>query len=63
MTKQILNVQDVSTILEVSSSKAYSIIRQLNGELKERGFLTVPGKVSRVYFEEKLYGVHIAEPE
>lgn len=63
MTKQILNVQDVSTILEVSSSKAYSIIRQLNGELKERGFLTVPGKVSRVYFEEKLYGVHIAEPK
>lgn len=61
MTKQILNAQDVSDILEVSSSKAYSIIRQLNGELKERGFLTVPGKVSRVYFEEKLYGVHITE--
>ncbi|NBK94373.1 DNA-binding protein [bacterium 1XD21-13] len=61
MTKQILNAQDVASILEVSSSKAYSIIRQLNGELKERGFLTVPGKVSRVYFEEKLYGVHIAE--
>ena len=53
MTKQILNAQDVASILEVSSSKAYSIIRQLNGELKERGFLTVPGKVSRVYFEEK----------
>ncbi|MBR9954463.1 hypothetical protein KE531_12725 [Eubacteriaceae bacterium Marseille-Q4139] len=61
MSKQILNVKDVMAALEVSESKAYGIIKQLNGELAEKGYITIPGKVSKVYFEEKLYGVHIAE--
>ena len=47
--------------LEVSESKAYGIIKQLNGELGAKGYITIPGKVSKVYFEEKLYGVHIAK--
>lgn len=59
--KQILNVHDVMAILEVSESKAYGIIKQLNRELDAKGFITIRGKVSRVYFEEKIYGVRIAE--
>ena len=61
MSKQILNVKDVMAALEVSENKAYGIIKQLNGELAAKGYITIPGKVSRAYFEEKLYGVHIAE--
>lgn len=61
MSKQILNVRDVMEALEVSESKGYSIIKQLNAELAAKGYITIPGKVSRAYFEEKLYGVHIAE--
>ena len=61
MSKQILNVKDVWAALEVSESMAYGIIKQLNGELAAKGYITIPGKVSKVYFEEKLYGVHIAE--
>ncbi len=60
MAKQIMNVRDVMEVLEVSESKAYGIIRQLNGELAEKGFIVIPGKVSTVFFEEKVYGVHIA---
>lgn len=59
--KQILNVHDVMAILEVSESKAYNIIRQLNKELAEKHYITIPGKISRVYFEEKCYGVKVAE--
>ena len=40
MAKQIMNVRDVMAVLEVSESKAYGVIRQLNGELSERGFIT-----------------------
>ena len=47
--------------LEVSESKAYGIIKQLNSELSAKGYIVIPGKVSRAYFEEKLYGVRIAE--
>jgi len=61
MAKQILNVRDVMAALEVSESKAYNIIKRLNGELAAKGYITIPGKVSKAYFEEKLYGVHIAE--
>ena len=61
MSKQILNVRDVMAALEVSVSKAYGIIKQLNSELSAKGYIVIPGKVSRAYFEEKLYGVHIAE--
>lgn len=61
MSKQILNVRDVMAALEVSESKAYGIIKQLNSELSAKGYITIPGKVSKAYFEEKVYGVHIAE--
>ena len=61
MSKQILNVRDVMAALGVSESKAYGIIKQLNSELSAKGYIVIPGKVSRAYFEEKLYGVHIAE--
>ena len=61
MSKQILNVRDVMAALEVSESKAYGIIKQLSSELSAKGYIVIPGKVSRAYFEEKLYGVHIAE--
>ena len=61
MSKQILNVRDVMAALEVSESKAYGIIKQLNSELSAKGYIVIPGKVSRAYFEEKLYGIHIAE--
>lgn len=56
-----MNVKDVAAVLEVSESKAYGIIRQMNDELKAKGFITIPGKVSTVFFEEKVYGVRITE--
>ena len=58
MAKQIMNVRDVMAVLEVSESKSYAIIRQLNSELSDRGFITIPGKVTTAFFEEKLYGMH-----
>lgn len=61
MSKQIVTVKDIMAALAISESKAYGIIRQLNQELAAKGYITIPGKVSRAYFEEKCYGVHIAE--
>lgn len=61
MNRQIVTVRDVMAVLAVSESKVYSIIKQLNRELAAKGYITVPGKVSRAYFEEKCYGVRIAD--
>ena len=56
MNKQYITAKEISEMLGVSNSKAYSIIRELNTERKERGYLTIPGKVSRAFFFEKWYG-------
>lgn len=57
MTKQVLNAKDIAEICNVSESKAYLIIRQLNDELKSKGFLIFRGRVSKAYFMEKMYGM------
>ncbi len=56
--KLYLNVLDVQNVLGISQSKAYGIIRTLNSELQEKGFLTVQGRVSAAYFNNKLYAVN-----
>ena len=55
-SKRFLNVNDVSAYMDISIPMAYKIIRKLNDELTEKGYLTVAGKVSCAYFEEKIYG-------
>ena len=52
-----ITAQEVAVMLGVSKSKAYAVVRELNKELSARGFITVAGKVSRKFFEEKFYGV------
>ena len=54
--KEFLNVNDVSAYMGISIPMAYKIIRRLNDELKAAGYLTVAGRVSRNYFEKKIYG-------
>lgn len=51
--KRYVTVKDVQDILGISKSKAYGIIRDLNEELKKKGYLVVRGKTSRAYFEHK----------
>lgn len=52
-----LRVDDVAQELGVSKSYAYKIVRKLNAELKEMGYLTVAGRISKKYFLEKVcYG-------
>lgn len=55
--KYFLTANDVAAYMGISVSKAYTIIRQLNNELKKNGYITVAGKISRIYFEKKIYGI------
>lgn len=58
--KQFIGAKEVAEILGVSEGKAYAVIRGLNQELKEKGYITVQGKVSRVFFQERCYGVEVS---
>lgn len=57
MEKQVYNVRDIQTLLGVSESKAYQYIKIMNGELQEKGYLVVRGKIPRAYVEERFFGV------
>ena len=48
-----MRVNDVARELGVSKSYAYKLIQRLNAELREKGCLTISGRVSRRYFTEK----------
>lgn len=46
---------NVASILGISSSSAYRVIRSLNKELQSKGYIVIRGKVSKKYFDEKFY--------
>lgn len=51
--KLFMDVNNVAEVLEVSNTKAYEIIRTLNKELREQGYIVVQGKVNTKYFMKK----------
>lgn len=53
--KRFLGSKDVAEIMECSQAMAYKIIKQLNSELEEKGFITLAGKVNSKYFYERIY--------
>jgi len=59
MSNSFMRVEEVAKELGVSKSYAYKLVKKLNGELKDMGYLTVAGRVSKKYFMEKVcYGEH-----
>lgn len=48
-----LKANDVKDILNVSQAMGYKVIRQLNSELKEKGFLTLQGRIPIEYLCER----------
>ena len=50
----LYDVDDVCNLLSIKKSKAYYIIKKLNQELNNDGYITVSGKVSKKYFNERV---------
>ena len=51
-----VDAKEAMQTLGVSRGKAYKLIRQLNEELEDQGYIIIAGKCSRKYFYEKFYG-------
>ena len=53
-----MRVDEVAQELGISKSYAYKIVQKLNAELKEKGFMTISGRVNKQHFMERTcYGV------
>lgn len=48
-----VRANDVKEILKVSQAMGYKVIRTLNTELQEKGFLTVQGRIPIEYLCER----------
>lgn len=46
---------EVALQLGVSKAYAYKIIKKLNNELNQKGFITIAGKVNKDYYNERIY--------
>ena len=59
MEKLFLNAEEIAEACGCSKQKVYSIIRQENEKLKQKGYLTQMGKLPRKYFLEMVYGENL----
>ena len=57
MNNKFICAEEVARELSVSKPYAYKLIKRLNDELEEKGFITISGRVNRQYFNERLYGM------
>lgn len=48
-------VEDLMTLLGLSRSKCYKIIKQLNEELEEQGYITISGRVPKSYCNQRFF--------
>lgn len=52
-----MDVNDIMEVTKMSEAYAYKLIKTLNEELDKQGFITIRGRISKKYFEERVYGV------
>lgn len=52
-TKIYMTAQEVADAMGISVAFAYKIMRDLNTELKEKGYIVIAGRVNRQYFMER----------
>ena len=48
---RMMKVDEVMERLSLSKASAYQVIKELNAELEAKGLRTIPGRVSKRYFD------------
>lgn len=62
VTLSYYTIKDVMTILGCGRTKASEVVRKLNDELEEKGYMRFPlGRVPKKYFEERYHLVERRE--
>lgn len=56
--KLFMRADEVAKELGVSKAYAYKLIKELNGEMKAKGYIVINGRLNREYFAEKVYSKH-----
>ena len=59
--KTYITATELSEKLRIALGQAYKIIRELNSELKAKGYITVAGKCPRRYMGKNGIGLSVKE--
>lgn len=49
----LYGAKEVEKLLGVSRARAYQVIKEINKEMASKGYLTISGKVNKIYLVEK----------
>lgn len=49
-----LTVTETAQMLHISKSHAYKVMHRLNQEMKQMGYLTIAGRISKAYLMERM---------
>ena len=52
----LMSVDEIVKELNISKGSAYKLIREMNKELEDLGYITISGKVPRSYFGVRFFG-------
>lgn len=63
MSRATYNAKELAEVLGCSESKSYQFIKQMNDELKKKGFLVLRGKVPVAYVQERFFGIKTVTQE
>ena len=56
MNSIYFTAMEVASMLGVSRGQAYKLVKGMNEELAKKGYIVIPGKVPKKYFNERYYG-------
>jgi len=48
---------EIADLLGISRGHAYKIVKELNGKLASKGYITIAGRVPKKFFAEHYYGM------
>lgn len=60
VNKMYYTAAEIAEMLGISAGKAYKVLREMNEELEQKGYLVIKGKIPVEYFKEKWYGAEKA---
>lgn len=56
----MMSADDVAKELDCSKSHAYKLVKAMNKELAEQGYITMAGRIPRAYWAKKMFGYELA---
>ena len=56
----MMSAGDVAKELNCSKSHAYKLVKKLNKELAEQGYITMAGRIPKAYWAKKMYGYELS---